>query len=328
MKETEAASKVSEKEHYQTRLDGKEYGTDRDGQEDQVNREYKDRLFKFLFGNPENKKWTLELYNAINGTDYKDPDAIHFNTIGDFLYLKMRNDASFIINFSLNLWEHQSTYNPNMPMRFLMYITRLYEKYIMESDYYEYSPMLQKIPRPVCVCFYNGTADQPERKVLKLSDSYDGEGDVEVSVTMLNINLGKNRKIMEACKPLAEYAWLVDEIRRNQKRGMSLEAAVDKAVKSIPEEFVIRPFIMANRAEVKTMLFTEYDEEMIRKYDRIDAKREGIEEGKEIGAEESRIEIVKEMLTAHEPLEKIMNYSKLSAEKIRKIAKEQNIAIC
>ncbi len=117
--------------------------------------------------------------------------------------MKMRNDASFIIYFEMNLWEHQSTYNPNMPMRFRRYGTRLYEKYIATADYYEYSTAIQPIPKPVCVCFYNGSREQPEKKILKLSDAYEGEGDIEVKVTMLNINYGKNQKLMEACKPLS-----------------------------------------------------------------------------------------------------------------------------
>ena len=92
-----------------------------------VQTDYKDRLFKFIFGNPENKKWTLSLYNAVNNTDYADPEMISFNTIGTAIYMRMRNDVSFIISFEMNLWEHQSTFNPNMPMRFLIYAGNLYD---------------------------------------------------------------------------------------------------------------------------------------------------------------------------------------------------------
>ena len=84
---------------------------------------------------------------------------------------------------------------------------------------------------------------------------------------------------MDACKPLMEYAWLVDEVRNNQKKDMDLDASVEAAVKAMPDDFVIRLFILANRAEVKTMLMTEYDEELIRKYDR--------KEGEEIGRKQS-----------------------------------------
>ena len=176
-------------------------------------KEYKDRLFKFIFGNPENKQWTLSLYNAVNGTDYENPDEIRFNTIGDAVYMGMKNDASFIIFFEMNLWEHQSVFNPNMPMRFFLYAAKLYEGYIASSRYYQYSSKLQPVPRPKCICFYNGTKEQPEKQVLRLSDAYEGEGDIEVTVTMLNINYGKNQQLMDACSPLKEYAWLVETVR-------------------------------------------------------------------------------------------------------------------
>ncbi len=101
-----------------------------------VNDEHKDRVFKYLFGNPENREWTLALYNAVNGSNYDNADDIQYNTIEDAVYLGMRNDVSFIIVNELHLWEHQSTYNPNMPMRFLLYAAKLYEKYIAGSDYY------------------------------------------------------------------------------------------------------------------------------------------------------------------------------------------------
>ena len=93
-----------------------------------VNEEHKDRVFKYLFGNPENRQWTLSLYNAVNGSKYENPEEIEYNTIEDAVYLGMRNDVSFIIVDELHLWEHQSTYNPNMPMRFLLYAAKLYEK--------------------------------------------------------------------------------------------------------------------------------------------------------------------------------------------------------
>ena len=242
---------------------------------DEINIEYKDRLFKFIFGYPDNKQWTLDLYNAVNGTDYNDTDALTFNTIGDALYLKMKNDISFIIDFQMNLWEHQSTFNPNMPMRFLRYGSHLYEKYIETSDYYEYSGTLQNIPTPKCVCFYNGTKEQPEKQILRLSDAYKGKGDIEVEVTMLNINYGKNKNLMDACKPLQEYAWTVDAVRRHQKEKKDLDAAVDAAVDEMPDDFVIRDFIIANRAEVKTMLLTEYNEEKVLEKGRQEGRQEG-----------------------------------------------------
>ncbi len=269
-----------------------------------MNDEHKDRVFKFLFGNPENKHWTLSLYNAVNESSYSDPEEIQFNTIEDAVYLGMKNDVSFIIVEEMNLWEHQSTFNPNMPMRFFLYAAKLYEKYIASSEYYAYSSVLQSVPRPKCICFYNGTKEQPEREVLKLSDAFGGEGDIEVKVTMLNINYGKNHELMKACEPLKEYAWLVDSIRQRQKILKDLEAAVDKTIEDMPEEFLIKSFLLQNKAEVKGMFLTEYDQ------DKVLAQ----------AANNERRQTAIAMLRDGKPLDEIKRYSRLAEEVIRSLA--------
>ena len=276
-----------------------------------VNDEHKDRVFKYLFGNPANRAWTLALYNAVNGSNYENPEDIQYNTIEDAVYLGMRNDVSFIIVNELHLWEHQSTYNPNMPMRFLLYAAKLYEKYIAGSDYYPYSSVLQPAPRPKCVCFYNGTGNQPERKILRLSEAFGGEGDIEVIVTMLNINYGKNKALMTACEPLSEYAWLVETIRRNQRTMRNLEVAIDAAIDKIPDEFVIKKFLLQNKAEVKGMFLTEYDQEKVLSQ----------------AVNEDRRRVATDMLMERLPLSLISKISKLSEDAIRKLAKNLGMSI-
>ena len=277
----------------------------------QVNDEHKDRVFKFLFGNPENRAWTLALYNAINGSSYDNADDITFNTIEDAVYLGMKNDVSFIIVDEMNLWEHQSTFNPNMPMRFFLYAAKLYEKYIASSEYYPYSSTLQRAPRPRCICFYNGTANQPERKELRLSDAFGGEGDIEVQVTMLNINYGKNKALMEACKPLNEYAWLVDAIRRHQKKLKNLEAAIDAAINEMPDEFAIKEFLLQNKAEVKGMFLTEYDQEKVLEQERRDVE----------------FRVATDMLKEKLPLQLVAKISKLSEDTIRSLANRLGVTV-
>ncbi len=165
-----------------------------------ANREHKDRLFKFIFGNPRYKEWTLSLYNAINGTNYTNAADIRLTTVEDVVYMGMKNDVSFLMGDTMSFYEQQSTYNPNMPMRYLVYIGMVYSKYIETTkDYQRYSSALQKAPTPKCVCFYNGTADKEVKKVLKLSDAFDGESDVEVKVLMININYGHNIDLLKAC---------------------------------------------------------------------------------------------------------------------------------
>ena len=161
-----------------------------------INYQYKDRLFKFIFGNPVNREWTLNLYNAVNGTHYTDADSIELTTIEDAVYMSMKNDVSFLFSEMMNFYEQQSSFDPNVPMRFFVYLARSYSNYIKNSKKYRlYSSKLQKAPTPKCVCFYNGTKQMPDKMILKLSDAFDKnlDPDVEVKVTMLNINYGHNK---------------------------------------------------------------------------------------------------------------------------------------
>ena len=143
-----------------------------------------------------------------------------------------------------------------------------------------------RLPVPRLVVFYNGTQEQPDEQILKLTDSFpeDKESDIEVRVRMLNVNYGRNRELLEACKPLGEYSWLVAEIRKNQetKDEKGVSSAIDKAITAMPDDFVIKPFLEAHRVEVKGMLLTEYNEaEAMELF-----KKEGLEEGVELGREE------------------------------------------
>lgn len=251
-----------------------------------VNREHKDRLFRFLFGNKEKKEWTLSLYNAVNGTSYTQPDDILFTTIDDAVYMGMKNDLSFILFHVMNIYEQQSTYNPNMPVRQLMYVGKLYDKYIQMNGLNIYGKKLMRLPIPKLVVFYNGTAEK-EDTVLNLSDAFKTdkeplEPDIEVRVRMININSGKNPEMMKSCRPLAEYAWLVEEIRKNRK-GMEIEEAVDKAIDDMPQDYEIRPFLMGNKAEVKDLCITEYNEAETMKMIREESHEEGRKEGQKEG---------------------------------------------
>lgn len=236
------------------------------GKEIGMNSEYRDRLFKFIFGNPEHKEWTLSLYNAINRTSYTNPDEIHLTTIEDVVYMGMKNDTSFLVTNTMNFWEQQSTFNPNLPMRILIYAGMIYAKYVeVTDDYHIYSSQQQKAPVPKCVCFYNGTPNKEDRTILKLSDSFpeDSDPDIEVKVTMINVNYGHNKELMEGCQPLKDYSWFVDKVRSNRKTLGNLEQAVEVTLDEMSDDSVIKSFLLANKAEVKHMCITEYNEEKV-----------------------------------------------------------------
>ena len=247
------------------------------------NAEYKDRLFNFLFGNEENKSWTLSLYNAINGSYYTDPDAIEITTIREVMYLGMHNDVSFLVSDEMNLYEQQSTYNPNMPLRLLQYTGNLYEKYVKQRNLNKYGSRLLKLPVPKLVVFYNGLKDQPDEMLLRLSDSFPegADADIEVRVRMLNVNYGKNQELLGACRPLAEYSWLVEEVRKNNttKDEEGISSAIDRAITSMPDDYVIKGFLLMHRAEVRGMLLTEYNEAETMELFREEGRAEGRAEG-------------------------------------------------
>ena len=256
-----------------------------------VSREYKDRLFNFLFGSEENKEWTLSLYNAVNRSDYKDASQIQITTIREVMYLSMHNDVSFLISDEMNLYEQQSTFIPNMPLRQLQYAGNLYEKYITEHKMNKFGSKLLTLPVPKLVVFYNGTLDREDETILRLSDSFPegADADIEVRVRMININYGRSEDILEICEPLKEYAWLVEEIRRNRKDA-EIEEAVDMAIADMPQDYVIKPFLEAHKVEVKGMLLTEYNEaetmELFKEEGREEGRIEGRAEGRAVGRAE------------------------------------------
>ena len=251
-----------------------------------INQNLKDRLFGFLFGSEANKAWTLSIYNAVNGTKYSNPEDIQITTIDDAIYMGMKNDLSFILFYVMNLYEQQSTFNPNMPIRQLMYAGRLYDKYIQVNHCNLYSTKMIKLPVPKLVVFYNGTQEMDDT-ILRLSDAFEGdiEPDIEVRVKMININYGKNHELMKACQPLAEYSWLVERIRQN-RATMDIDMAVDKAIDAMPKDYLIRPFVIGNKAEVKTMCITEYNKVETMQMFKEEGREEGLAEGIEQGTEQ------------------------------------------
>ena len=248
-----------------------------------INRQYKDSFFRYLFANEKNKKYTLELYNAINKTQYTDPSMIDIFLLGDALYITMRNDVSFLIGNEIHLYEHQSTYTPNMPLRHLFYVAGLYGRYITEKKYSLLSSRRIPLPSPSFIVFYNGMKDTDKEMILHLSDSYadNSHPDLDLKVEMTNINLHKNHEILTSCKPLYEYSWLVNEVRTQEELTGDLGKAVESAIMKMPGSFEIHDMIHNDRKEVEKMIFFDFnDEDEKRKYGE-SCREEGREEGKE-----------------------------------------------
>ena len=153
-----------------------------------AHRNTNDRLFRFIFGSESHKEWTLSLYNAVNKSSYSNPDDITITTIEDVVYMSMKNDLSFLIADTMNFYEQQSTFNPNIPIRMLTYAGMVYNSYMEKNRLNKYSPVLKHLPAPKLICFYNGASKKEERSILKRSDSFREEdgSDLEAKVLMLN----------------------------------------------------------------------------------------------------------------------------------------------
>ena len=252
-----------------------------------INREHKSRLFSFFFGREDHKDWTLSLYNAVNHTDYTDEEELYITTIEDVLYMGRKNDLSFLVRYDINLYEHQSSINPNMPVRDLIYAGLLYDSYISENELNIYGPKVITLPIPKLVVFYNGLEEQDDEIILELKDAFPPEtnpddADISVRVHMLNINYGKNKELLDNCQPLREYAILIDNFRKNCEI-MPEKLAADKAIDDLPEESVIKPLLLQHKSEVNNMILTEYDEEKVMGMIRRDAIDEGIDMGINMG---------------------------------------------
>ena len=270
-----------------------------------VNRVYKDRLFRLIFSSKEE---LLALYNAVRGTQYKDAEALEITTLDDVLYMGMKNDLSFLLDDVLNLYEHQSTYCPNMPLRGVFYLADIYRKYVDASGGDLYGSRRLMLPLPQYLVFYNGTAQLPDRMVLKLSESYylpeglAAEPSLEGSALMLNINLGHNRELMDNCRKLWEYAVFVERIRERLAAGEQLEDAVKQAVDICMKEGVLADILRTQRAEVEELMWAEFNEERFIAKEKEYSWEDGNKAGKVKGRAESILEILEELGTVPEEL--------------------------
>ena len=262
-----------------------------------VIRNYRDTLFRMLY---RNKKRLLSLFNAVNGTQYDNPDDLTITTLEGVLYLGMKNDVSCIIDMMMQLYEHQSTVNPNMPLRNLFYVSDLLQKYIYEEGLDIYSRKQIKIPTPKFVVFYNGDEEQPERKEIRLSKAFSantGETNMELVVLQININKGQNEELKAACKTLQEYAEFTERAREHRKE-MELEDAIRTTIDECIWDGILKDFLLKNKAEVYHMCLYEFDVELHervlreeeREEGRIEGRREGRREGRSEGIREGRLE--------------------------------------
>ena len=293
------------------------------------NRRYKDSVFVDLFSEDEKAKENfLALYNALHGTNLPLSCPVENIRLDNVMYMSIINDISCLVdNKIIVLAEHQSTINENMPIRFLQYIARLYEKLQTPTD--RYLRKLSKIPTPEFYVFYNGTEDYPETTTLKLSDAFMTQPDdlpLELIVKIYNINTGKGAQILSRCKTLDEYSLFVEEVRMQIQ--LDSENGFTNAVKICIEKGVLKEYLQRKSKEVINMLVAEYDYDTDITVQRAEAGRiafaegreqgitqgitQGISQGISQGSRQAKLETAKLLKQLGDSVQKIMQVTGLS----------------
>lgn len=204
--------------------------------------------------------------------------------------------VSFLIDNCMNLYEAQSSWNPNMPLRGLFYFSRLYSGYVESRHLDIYSRTQLSLPEPRYIVFYNGTDMKTEQTILSLSSSFQKRDNqeqapcLECTATVVNINYGHNQELLNSCQALFEYSWLIQKIRDFLSHGMTLEAAVDSAVEDCIQNNILADFLIKHREEAKFMILSEYNEELHLKTLYEDGLRQGKIEGRLEGKIEGKLE--------------------------------------
>ena len=283
-----------------------------------VNRNFKDSLFRLVF---HGKEELLSLYNAVNGSSYINADDLEINTLEDVVYMGMKNDVSFLFAHYLNLYEAQSTSNPNMPLRGTIYFGDLLRGWVESNHLDLYSEKQIMIPKPKFLVFYNGLKKEPERKILRLSDSFEGgqdeEAALECTAIMLNINYGYNRELMEKCQTLHDYSYFVETVRQGVRAGKTLEEAVDEAISKSLKEGVLKDILKKNRAEVRNVVLTEYNEELHLKNVRECGYEEGYDSGFDQGGRQKEVDLIIKKVRKGQSLEQIADALETSADQLK-----------
>ena len=283
-----------------------------------ANRNYKDTVFRMLFSDRKN---LLSLYNAISGAHYDNPEMLEIVTLENAIYMGMKNDLAFIIDTDLFLYEHQSTYNPNMPLRDLFYISSKYQKLVDKKSLY--SSILQKIPAPQFIVFYNGTEKRKDSWVNHLSEAFEnlpGNPKLELEVLTININEGHNEELMEHCQTLKEYAKYVNCVRK-YARELELNEAVKLAVDECIRNNILSEFLRANKSEVISMSIFEYDKEeeerKLRKAEYEAGVADGFNNGFNDGINTAKKDAAITLTELHMPIEQIALALKVDIEAVK-----------
>ena len=282
------------------------------------NRKHKDTLFRKIFGAEEHKKYLLSLYNAINHSHYTNIDDLQLVTLDDVLFVSMKNDVAFLIDCEMHLYEHQSTLNPNMPLRGFMYMAKLWQNWIQKNHKNIYRKKLIQLPTPHYTVFYNGTEETEDVYELHLSDAFEKpqtDGKYEWTATVYNINIGNNKQLMEQCKALCEYAHFVQMVREYYKETKDVTESIKRAMEEAIDRNYLDGYFEREKEEVFMTTLFEIDRDIYENDLREEAKAEG--------KKEKELEIIFAMYQSGLPISQIASIIKIDAEELKKMVDDK-----
>ncbi len=290
-------------------------------QESHGARNHKDRLFSDIFSH---KEYALSLFNAVNGTDYTDEGSLEIVTLESVVYITMHNDLAVCFHDSLQLFEQQSTRNPNMPLREFLYSAEEYDKWLIDHEKDVFGSTLVRIPAPRCFELYNGTANEPERTEKHLSDAFASPSPgYEWTVYLININAGKNMELMENCHPLNAYAVFVQKVREWQNAGLELKEAIDKAIDYCIENQLMAKYFAENKVGVMKMMLSEYSAKIHEKSIREESLAEGERKGRAEGRAEEQLSSIRNLMeTLQLSAQQAMDALKIPMDKRKEYAEQ------
>ncbi len=288
-----------------------------------ANRNVKDSVFSMYL--TENAQRLVEVYNAVQGTDYPLDTPVEINTLRDVLYKDRINDISFTIdNKYVVLSGHQSTINMNIPVRALLYIGRVYEKILSRENIYRKKQI--PLPTPEFIVFYNGNEPCPQETLLRLSDAFIAVphgNSMDLMVKVLNIRDPDGNPVLKKSRSLREYSIFVDKVFQYASAGMKLEESIHQAVLYCSEHDVMQPFLLKHSSEVENMLLSEWNWDEALRIEHEEALEEGMKKGMEKGMEKGKFELIKSLLGAL-PDNVLAEKAGISLDAITKLRKESS----
>ena len=260
-----------------------------------TNRKIRDTVFCRYIGTAPH---LLELANALKGTQYTDTSKVNINTLEGSFYSNLKNDISFILdNMIVVLIEHQTTINPNMPLRFLSYVDEIYRMQTQSQQRKIYGKKLIKLPAPEFYVFYDGEDSSFDHEILRLSDAFLAPSDqLELTVNVYNLANNKSTKIKSLCEPLHDYSIFSNKYKQFKNEGLSIDEAIKAAIDYCLENNIMSEYLKNNEREVIDMFGFEWNEQEERKALLETGEERGRAIGIDIGKIQGKLSTLKELV--------------------------------